>query len=54
MSEKKFRGRMNDLRSERHGYCCPHCADSKFPCVNMERVICSVKKAEEKQIVYNK
>ena len=19
------------------GLCCPHCADSKFPCVNMEK-----------------
>ena len=22
---------------ERGGLCCPHCADSKYPCVNMER-----------------
>jgi hypothetical protein len=22
---------------EKGGYCCPHCADSKFPCVNMEK-----------------
>lgn len=22
---------------EKGGLCCPHCADSKFPCVNMER-----------------
>ena len=21
---------------EKGGLCCPHCADSKFPCVNME------------------
>ena len=21
------------------GFCCPHCADSKFPCVNMEQVM---------------
>jgi hypothetical protein len=22
---------------EKGGLCCPHCADSKFPCVNMEK-----------------
>lgn len=22
---------------EKGGYCCPHCADTKYPCVNMER-----------------
>lgn len=22
---------------ERGGLCCPHCADSKFPCVTMEK-----------------
>lgn len=21
------------------GFCCPHCSDSKFPCVNMERTM---------------
>lgn len=21
------------------GFCCPHCADSKFPCVNMEKAM---------------
>lgn len=22
---------------EKGGLCCPHCADSKYPCVNMEK-----------------
>lgn len=24
-------------RPEKGGLCCPHCADSKFPCVTMEK-----------------
>lgn len=24
---------------ERGGLCCPHCADSKYPCVTMERLM---------------
>jgi hypothetical protein len=28
----------------RGGLCCPHCADSKYPCVTMERLM---RKAEE-------
>ncbi|MDI6831237.1 MAG: hypothetical protein QME88_07855 [Actinomycetota bacterium] len=23
--------------TERGGLCCPHCADSKYPCVTMEK-----------------
>lgn len=29
---------------ERGGFCCPHCADSKYPCVTMEKLM---RKAEE-------
>ncbi|MGQ9475137.1 MAG: hypothetical protein ACUVRX_03030 [Actinomycetota bacterium] len=25
------------MTDERGGLCCPHCADSKFPCVTMEK-----------------
>ena len=31
---------------ERGGLCCPHCADSKYPCVTMER---QMRKAEEEK-----
>ena len=27
-------------------YCCPHCSDSKYPCVNMERAI----RAEKREV----
>ncbi|MDD3717851.1 MAG: hypothetical protein PHP28_04215 [Actinomycetota bacterium] len=30
---------------ERGGLCCPHCADSKYPCVTMER---QMRKGSEK------
>lgn len=30
---------------------CPHCADSKFPCVNMEQ---TMKRAGKKEAVENK
>jgi hypothetical protein len=35
---------MQKVKSEKKsavapGFCCPHCADSKFPCVNMEQVM---------------
>ncbi len=29
------------------GFCCPHCADSKYPCVNMERLM-KTEKGEKK------
>ncbi len=29
---------------ETGGLCCPHCSDSKYPCVNMEK---QMRKAEE-------
>ncbi|MBN2028055.1 MAG: hypothetical protein JW854_15000 [Actinobacteria bacterium] len=29
---------------EKGGLCCPHCADSKYPCVTMERLM---RKGEE-------
>lgn len=29
---------------ERGGLCCPHCADSKYPCVTMEK---QMRKGEE-------
>jgi len=25
--------------SSGQGFCCPHCSDSKFPCVNMEQLM---------------
>jgi hypothetical protein len=25
--------------SEGQGLCCPHCSDSKYPCVNMEKAM---------------
>lgn len=30
--------------TERGGFCCPHCADSKYPCVTMEK---QMRKGEE-------
>lgn len=29
------------------GMCCPHCADSKFPCVNMEKSMVSSSRKEK-------
>ncbi len=35
--------------SSGQAYCCPHCADSKFPCVNMERLMRTEKKQDRDQ-----
>jgi hypothetical protein len=33
-----FGGAMSKKKDkERGGLCCPHCADSKYPCVTMEK-----------------
>ncbi len=32
--------------SNGQGFCCPHCADTKFPCVKMENSM-STQKAKE-------
>ncbi len=32
---------------EKGGLCCPHCADSKYPCVNMEKQMRKDETAEE-------
>jgi hypothetical protein len=34
---------------ERGGLCCPHCADSKYPCVTMEKQMRKGEKAEIKR-----
>ncbi len=34
---------------ERGGLCCPHCADSKYPCVTMERQMRKAEKEKEKK-----
>ena len=36
----------NDSK-ERGGLCCPHCADSKYPCVTMEKMMRRGDVAEE-------
>jgi hypothetical protein len=33
----------------RGGLCCPHCADSKYPCVTMEKQMRKGEKAAEKR-----
>ena len=33
----------------RGGLCCPHCADSKYPCVTMEKQMRKGKKIEIKR-----
>jgi hypothetical protein len=43
IASKRYRGkeemgkRKSSKSSTGQGLCCPHCADSKFPCVNMEK-----------------
>jgi len=41
MSKARRQRGENDMpkvkAEEKGGLCCPHCADSKFPCVNMEK-----------------
>ena len=32
----------------RGGLCCPHCADSKYPCVTMEKMMRKGEEVEEK------
>ncbi len=34
---------------EKGGFCCPYCADSKFPCVTMERQMRKGAEAEKKK-----
>ena len=33
----------------RGGLCCPHCADSKYPCVTMEKQMRKAEKNAEKR-----
>jgi hypothetical protein len=46
-SEIKEVGMSEKAVKETGGLCCPHCSDSKFPCVNMERLM---RKGEEEKV----
>lgn len=34
---------------EKGGLCCPHCADSKYPCVTMEKLMRKDVKADSEE-----
>ncbi len=41
---------MGKVRSqEKGGLCCPHCADSKYPCVTMEKQMRRGTSSEKKE-----
>ena len=39
----------NKETKERGGLCCPHCADSKYPCVTMEKMMRKGEEESEKK-----
>lgn len=48
-TEEEVAVNKKDLNT-RGGLCCPHCSDSKFPCVTMERMMRRGEKEKSEEV----